>query len=81
MTEQAATPYLLEISGDNAHQIREDLNDAVNRAVGQAMTVGQHGVLVTQHSHTFYTVALSRDVPYGQTHERRLGQTADAGRN
>jgi hypothetical protein len=31
----------------------------------------RHGILVTQHGYTSYTVAVSRDVPYGQTHERR----------
>jgi hypothetical protein len=25
--------------------------------------VGRHGVLVTQHTNTFYTVTLSKDVP------------------
>lgn len=30
-----------------------------------------HGIMVTQVGHTSYTVALSRDVPYGQTHELR----------
>jgi hypothetical protein len=35
-------------------------------------------VLVTQHNATFYTVTLSKDVPYGQTHERRLTETTDA---
>lgn len=36
------------------------------------MKVGRHGVLVTQHTNTFYTVTLSKDVPYGQIYERRL---------
>lgn len=75
MTEKTSTPYLLEVTGDQAPQIHEDLNGAVDRAINQAIKVGQHGVLVTQHSHTFYTVMLSRDVPYGQTHERRITET------
>jgi hypothetical protein len=37
MTEKIDTPYLLEVSGDKAHQIREDLNGAVDRAVHHAM--------------------------------------------
>jgi hypothetical protein len=52
-----------EVSGDKAPQIREDLNGAVDRAVHHAMKVGRHGVLVTQHTNTFYTVTLSKDVP------------------
>ena len=71
MTEATDTPYLLEVRGDNPLQIREDLNGAVDRAIAHAMKIGRHGVLVTQHSYTFYTVALSNDVPYGQIRERR----------
>jgi hypothetical protein len=41
-------------------------NGAVNCAVTHAMQIGHHGVLVTQHSHTFYTVVLSKEVPFGQ---------------
>jgi hypothetical protein len=36
-----------------------------------AVKESRHGILVTQHSYSSYTVAVSRDVPYGQTHERR----------
>jgi hypothetical protein len=72
MTESINASYLLEIRGDKPRQIREDLNGAVDRAVTHAMKVGRHGLLVTQHSYTFYTVALSKDVPYGKIQERRL---------
>ena len=72
MTESTDTQYLLEVRGDNPLQIREDLNGAVDRAIAHAMKIGRHGVLVTQHSYTLYTVALSNDVPYGQILERRL---------
>jgi len=37
----------------------------------QAMQEGRHGILVTQHGYTSYTVAVSRDVPFGQTLEHR----------
>ncbi|WP_427019213.1 hypothetical protein ACQCSX_20960 (plasmid) [Pseudarthrobacter sp. P1] len=30
----------------------------------------RHGILATWHNHTTNTVAVSRDVPYGETHER-----------
>lgn len=72
MIEPAEPPYLFEVRGEQPHQLREDLNDAVNRAVTHAIQIGHYGVLVTQHSYGFYTVALSKDVPFGQTHEQRL---------
>lgn len=31
----------------------------------------RNGIMVTQHSFTHYTVAISREVPYGQTREQR----------
>jgi hypothetical protein len=79
MTETAESPYLLEVRGDNPHQIQEDLNAAVDQAVSYATAVGRHGVLATQHRPTLYTVALNPAVPYGQIHERRLMDLAGAG--
>lgn len=81
MTADSATPYLLEIRGEQPLQISEALNGAVATAVDRAMEIGQHGVLMTQHSHTFYTVSLSQDVPYGQILERRATEPVTAGRN
>lgn len=81
MTENLDPPYLLQVRGDDARQIREDLNGAVDQAVNHALRVGRHGVLVTQHSYTFYTVTLSKDVPYGQIQERRLSEPVGAGLN
>jgi hypothetical protein len=81
MTETVDAAYLLEVRGDEALQIRKELNAAVERAVSHAINVGRHGVLVTQHSYTYYTVALSEDVPYGQIQERRLTEPVDAALN
>lgn len=78
MTETTHASYVTEVRGDTAHQIRNDLNSAVDRAVGRAIEIGSHGVLITQHSYTFYTVTLSDDVPYGQIQERRLTDVGDA---
>lgn len=75
MTEQADASYLLEVRGEEALRIHEDLNDAVDRAVGQAIKAGHQGVLVTQHTFTYYTVRLSKDVPYGQIQEQRLTES------
>lgn len=81
MTEKTDASYLVEVRGDKAQQIREHLNVAVDRAIDHGRKVGRHGVLITQHSYTFYTVTLSKDVPYGQTQERRLTNPANAGVN
>lgn len=81
MTEQADAPYLLEVRVHEASRIHDDLNGAVDRAVSHAINKGGYGVLVTQHSYTFYTVALSEEVPYGQIMERRLTEPVDADLN
>jgi hypothetical protein len=62
---------VLEITAHDPDTIENDLNAAVEIAREQAMKECRHGILVTQHGYTRYTVAVSRDVPYGQTHERR----------
>lgn len=74
MTENTGTSFRWEVTGHEPLQIRKDLDEAVDRAVFHALQVGSHGVLVTQHSCTLYTVALSTDVPYGQIHERRKAE-------
>lgn len=62
---------VLEITAHDPDTIENDLNTAVDIARKQAMQECRHGILVTQRGYTSYTVAVSRDVPYGQTHERR----------
>jgi hypothetical protein len=63
--------FVLEITAHDPDTIENDLNAAVEIAREQAMKECSHGILVTQHGYTSYTVAVSRDVPYGQTRERR----------
>jgi hypothetical protein len=48
-----------------------DRNDAVVTAREHAMRERRHGILVMEHAYTRFTVAISRHVPYGQTHEQR----------
>ena len=68
---------VLEITAHDPRTIESDINTAVDMARQHAMLEGRYGILVTQHGYTSYTVAVSRDVPFGQTHERReLGQSA-----
>ena len=62
---------VLEITAHDPDTIENDLNTAVEIARTRAMQERRHGILVTQHGYTSYTVAVSRDVPFGQTHERR----------
>lgn len=57
------------VEANEPHLIEEDLNTAVDAARLHAMQEGRHGVLVTRHGHTTYTVAVSATVPFGQTHE------------
>jgi hypothetical protein len=62
---------LLEITAHDPKTIENDLNSAVDIALRHAMQERRHGVLVTQTGYSSYTVAVSRDVPYGETRERR----------
>ena len=62
---------VLEVIAHDPDTVENDLNAAVEIAREHAMKECRHGILVTQHGYTSYTVAVSRDVPYGQTHERR----------
>ncbi|MFK4296816.1 dissimilatory sulfite reductase (desulfoviridin) alpha/beta subunit [Arthrobacter sp. GAS37] len=62
---------VLEITAHDPDTIENDLNTAVEIAREHAVNERRHGILVTQHGFTRYTVAISRDVPYGETLERR----------
>ncbi len=62
---------VLAITAHDPDTVENDLNTAVEMAREHATRESLHGILVTQHSFTSYSVAVSRDVPYGQTHERR----------
>lgn len=58
--------------------IDAELNTAVEQARQHAMEEGTSGILVTRLGHTTFTVAVSGDVPFGQTHERQ-GPPVSAG--
>lgn len=62
---------VLEVTAHDPDTVENDLNAAEEIAREHAMKDCRHGILVTQHGYTTYTVAVSRDVPYGQTLERR----------
>jgi hypothetical protein len=59
----------LEVIAHDPVTLENDLNAAEAIARELAMQERLHGILVTRHHHTTYTVALSNEVPYGQTHE------------
>lgn len=71
--EQAAGTIWLPVvvRASSAAQLQEDLCAAVALVRLKAVRGGQHGILVTQHSYTDFTVAISEDVPYGVTMEVR----------
>lgn len=64
---------VLEVTAHDAATLDQELTAAEEIVRGYAMQDGHHGVLVTQHGYTSYTVAVSREVPFGVTLERRLG--------
>ncbi|MBT2596861.1 hypothetical protein [Arthrobacter sp. ISL-72] len=66
---------LLEIVAHDPVTIENDLNGAVDIARRYAMQERRHGILVTQTGFSTYTVAVSREVPFGET--RELRQWAD----
>jgi hypothetical protein len=65
----SATAESLEVRVDCASQIEERLNAAVQDLQTVAARTG-HGILVTRLSPGQYTIALSAQVPFGQTRER-----------
>ncbi|WP_258074004.1 hypothetical protein [Arthrobacter sp. Y81] len=62
------------IETNDAHRRDEYLNAAVEAALQYATKEGRHGILVTRHGHTTFTVAVSGKVPYGQTWEENSPQ-------
>jgi len=57
------------ITGHTPAAIDEELNTACEAAREHAVREGRNGLLVTRHGPDLYTVAVSSNVPYGQTRE------------
>jgi hypothetical protein len=68
----AATGPTHHVTADKPQLIAERLDAAEKSAQEQALKTGSHGILVTRHGSTSFTVTLSADVPYGITQERDL---------
>ena len=67
----AATGLALVACSGGAPAAAPTTGWAVDIALRHAMQERRHGVLVTQTGFSTYTVAVSRDVPYGDTREQR----------
>ena len=68
----ATTGHTYHVTADEPQLIAERLEAAERSAQERALREGDHGILVTRHGPTSFTVALSADVPYGITQERDL---------
>ncbi|MDQ0079530.1 hypothetical protein [Arthrobacter oryzae] len=64
------SPAVPEVDGEDPGAIQVDLSAAMEIVSCMATQRG-HGTLVTQHDYWSFTVAVSPDVPHGQTWERR----------
>jgi hypothetical protein len=60
------------VNVDGAAHLHERLNAAVETARQKAIKHGKYGILVTQHGYGNFMVAISPEVPFGLTLERRL---------
>jgi hypothetical protein len=60
------------VTAETPKLIGERLDAAEHSVRQRALEDGAHGILVTRHGPTMFTVALSADVPYGVTLEREL---------
>jgi hypothetical protein len=68
----ATTGPVYHVTADEPQLIAERLDAAEKWAQERAFREGRHGILVTRHGPTSFTVALSLDVPYGTTQELDL---------
>ena len=57
------------VSVERRSQLDEELNAAVDLARNRALKEGDMGILVTRHEPSVFTVALSKEIPYGTTVE------------
>ena len=68
----AATGPIYHVTADEPTLIAERLDAAEKLARDRALREGNHGILVSRHGPTSFTVTVSPDVPYGITQERDL---------
>lgn len=66
-----APGYFVEVRVTDAASLQDQLTAGVEIVQQQAISYGRHGVLITQHGYTAFTIAISPEVPYGETREHR----------
>ena len=60
---------LIHITARDAASLQDSLDTAVDLLIGTASKQREQGIVLTRHSHSFYSAELSNDVPYGEIHE------------
>ncbi|MBG6215937.1 hypothetical protein IWX75_000374 [Arthrobacter sp. CAN_A6] len=60
----------IQVRADNALQLEERLNAALEDLQHVATGTCSQGILIDRTQPGHYTVSLSSEVPYGYTHER-----------
>lgn len=60
----------LEILITDPHRLHELLDNAERQLRNLAAARGHQGILVTRHSPARYSVALSKQVPFGESREQ-----------
>jgi hypothetical protein len=70
-TMRTAPDLTAAITATDRASLDRQLDEAVDAAITRAIREGRPGILVTRHAHDSFTVALSDDVPFGQTLEHQ----------
>lgn len=71
MTYHLRKATLKAAAGTGWHALQEQPDTAHEEVRSLAVSGGRYGALITRHRHDAYTVAVSPDVPYGMTYERK----------
>ena len=71
MTLTQISPRLIHITACDGASLQDSLDQAVEVLIRVAWKQKEQGIVLTRHSHSFYSAELSSDVPYGRIHEVR----------
>jgi hypothetical protein len=69
LTLQFVDPQTIHVTPRDGEHLQGNLDKAVSLLIDKAVHHQQFGILVTRHDSASYSVALSKDVPHGQTQE------------
>jgi hypothetical protein len=70
MAVESSGRYSISLEIGERALLEPMLDAAVDVAISRALETEGHGILVTRHSHTSFTVELTTEVPSGITLER-----------